>query len=127
MDDKKLIQEIEANAISYMTTPSENMLDKRFFLDSFREIESPENVLRLVELAKKGFSIKWTKEKPTVPGFYGLRSSSSDKACVVEVWRDNQDGLSVFYPGDEVEKEFWEIADAEWFGPIRMPRGVKDE
>ena len=127
MDDKKLIQEIEAATVSYMTTPSENMLDRRFFLDSFREITSPENVLRLVKLAKKGFAIRWTKDKPTAPGFYWIRNGFYDDICIVHVWRSSQDELVVFYPGNEAEREFWEIPNAEWAGTIQEPRVVEDE
>ena len=125
MDDKKLIQEIEAVAVSYMFTPSEEMLNKRFCLDSFREITSPENVLRLVELAKKGYFLKWTKDKPTAPGFYWIQNEQA--VSVVEVWRGPRGELVVLYPGDEVEKGFLEIPDVEWAGPIPEPSGVEDE
>lgn len=125
MDDKKLIQEIESSTVSYMFTPSENMLDRRFSLDSFREITSPENVLRLVELAKKGCFLKWTKDKPTAPGFYWMRNEQA--VSVVEVWKGPRGELVVLYPGDEVEKGFLEIPDAEWAGPIPEPRGVEDD
>ena len=123
MDDKKLIQEIESSTVSYMFTPSENMLDRRFSLDSFREITSPENVLRLVKLAKNGLYPKWTKVTPTAPGFYWLRNEQD--FSVVEVWRGPRGELVVFYPGDEVEKGFLEIPDAEWAGPITAPEEDK--
>ena len=123
MDDKKLIQEIEAAAISYMFTPSENMLERRFFLDNFREITSPENVLRLVELAKLGCAPKWTKDKPTEPGFCWVQNEQA--ISVVEVWRGPRGELVVLYPGDEVEKGFVEIPDVEWAGPLTAPKEDK--
>lgn len=125
MDDKKLIQEIESAAVSYMFTPSEEMLNKRFCLDCFREVASPENVLRLVELAKKGHLLKWSKETPTALGFYWVQNEQA--VSVVEVWREPRGELVVFYPGDEVEKRFWEIPNAEWAGPLTEPHEVKDE
>ena len=69
-------------------------------------------------------ALNWMKEPPTKEGFYWLRNKQV--VSVVEVWIDSRGEIVVFSPGDEVEKESWEIPDAEWAGPLLKPYGEEN-
>lgn len=68
--------------------------------------------------------MKWTKEKPTKPGWYWFRSETEYGTCttVLEI-RNVQGGLVVvetiaIYPLEE-------FREGEWAGPIPEPEEVE--
>lgn len=62
--------------------------------------------------------MNWTKEPPKVPGFYWI---TGDPITVVEVCKNSNGELVVFYPGSEIEDDIAYLGDCEWAGPIPEP------
>ena len=59
--------------------------------------------------------MKWTKEAPSEPGFYWLRSSSWDrKPIVVEVWFYMNEDPDVFFTGTEEHSKLSDFPRHQW-------------
>lgn len=71
--------------------------------------------------------LKWTADKPTVPGFYWIRYEEkftvrdewSTHIGVVEVVNDGV--LLALFPGSDENYERVDGLDAEWYGPLKPP------
>lgn len=62
----------------------------------------------------------WTKEKPTKPGFYWMRSFRDfhdDKAHAVQL----DDNKCVWFIGSELDYPMSDFPNSEWSGPIEPP------
>ncbi len=64
--------------------------------------------------------LKWTREKPTVPGFYWFRDLGMNPS-VVEIGADIDAG-HVCFVGSENCSHTAEM-DCEWCGPLTPPPG----
>lgn len=66
--------------------------------------------------------LRWTKEKPTVSGFYWWRDTAFDiMATIVAVDVENRASIII---GSENVVDFTKV-DGEWAGPIQEPEDAK--
>jgi len=71
--------------------------------------------------------MKWTKEKPTEPGWWNYRHTPKSQREVFEVVNSRK-GMKVFNSGGWVLIKFFGLPESEWAGPIPEPTmGVDDE
>lgn len=73
----------------------------------------------------KRLTLRWTKEKPTAPGWYWMQSKTQS-ATIVRVDTDADDNLCVdgledFDCGQAWQDDLGTMAGAEWAGPIPEP------
>jgi hypothetical protein len=68
---------------------------------------------------------RWTPEKPTIPGWYWIRTSASYEIVrVVKVDVDNPDMCALLVPiepGGQGETVDLKDMDVEWHGPVGIP------
>jgi hypothetical protein len=67
--------------------------------------------------------LKWTQERPTVPGYYWARTESSEPEPV-EVYRSAWAGRPLFFVALGVDGRL-RLSDTEftlWYGPISPPK-----
>jgi hypothetical protein len=60
--------------------------------------------------------VKWTREKPTKPGFYWLRRQDDDD-IVIRLWRWSTEEFSVAFTGTDYDRDLGEV-DGLWAGPL---------
>ena len=67
---------------------------------------------------------RWTDQQPTEYGFYWYRWSDGHKPQIIEVFRDEMDGIDSVRLGESADDvSFLQNYDGQWCGPIPQPKG----
>jgi hypothetical protein len=67
-------------------------------------------------------TMRWTREKPTQPGWWWWRYEAGRKASVMHISEDHIHGMNVFTVGTLVL--FLQEVPGEWAGPVPEPEEV---
>ncbi len=73
--------------------------------------------------------MNWTKEKPTVEGWYWYAEGDYKPEIIKVTVMNIQDGSKVYYmliSGSDSIYEYDEFSGVEWYGPIEPPKHDKE-
>lgn len=66
--------------------------------------------------------LQWTKQLPTVAGFYWLRNKYKPEGAPCEVWEPYSEFAATYFAiGTEISGQTNDEPDNEWYGPIYPP------